>query len=99
MPQIAGLEEAGYLTSDTLWGLREKPERMVVLGGGPIGSELSQTMARLGVQVTQVEMAERLLSREDPEVSAYVRARFEAEGVRVLTGHAAKEVRVRNNFV
>ncbi len=96
VPPIAGLEEAGYLTSDTLWGLREKPERMVVLGGGPIGSELSQTMARLGVQVTQVEMAERLLSREDPEVSAYVRARFEAEGVRVLTGHAAKEVRVEN---
>jgi len=94
VPPIPGLEEAGYLTSDTLWELREKPERLVVLGGGPIGSELSQALARLGVQVTQVEMAPRLLSREDPEASAYVRARFEAEGVRVLTEHAAKEVRV-----
>jgi len=94
VPSIPGLAEAGYLTSDTLWTLRQKPERLVVLGGGPIGCELSQAMARLGIAVTQVEMAPRLLLREDPEVSAYLRECFEAEGVRVLTGHAAREVRV-----
>jgi pyruvate/2-oxoglutarate dehydrogenase complex dihydrolipoamide dehydrogenase (E3) component len=65
----------------------------VVLGGGPIGSELTQTFARLGSQVTQVEMMARLLGREDADVSEMVRARFEAEGIRVLTGHKAKEVR------
>jgi pyruvate/2-oxoglutarate dehydrogenase complex dihydrolipoamide dehydrogenase (E3) component/uncharacterized membrane protein YdjX (TVP38/TMEM64 family) len=92
VPPIPGLAEAGYLTSDTLWELREKPERLVILGGGPIGSELAQAFARLGCRVTQVEMAPRLMMREDPEVSALLRERFEAEGVRVLTGHAAREV-------
>ena len=96
VPPIPGLEEAGYLTSDTLWQLREKPERLVILGGGPIGAELTQAFARLGCRVTQVEMAPRIMSREDPEVSALIRARFEAEGVRVLTDHAAREVVVDN---
>jgi pyruvate/2-oxoglutarate dehydrogenase complex dihydrolipoamide dehydrogenase (E3) component/uncharacterized membrane protein YdjX (TVP38/TMEM64 family) len=96
VPPIPGLAEAGYLTSDTLWELREKPERLVVLGGGPIGSEMTQAFARLGCQVTQVEMAPRLLIREDPEVSELIRERFEADGVRVLTGHAAKQVVIDN---
>jgi pyruvate/2-oxoglutarate dehydrogenase complex dihydrolipoamide dehydrogenase (E3) component len=96
VPPIPGLLEAGYLTSDNLWELREKPERLVILGGGPIGSELAQAFARLGCRVTLVEMAPRLMIREDPEVSALIRERFEAEGVRVLTGHAAKEVVVEN---
>src|SRR5690606_2186871 len=68
LPPIAGLREAGFLTSDTLWGLRDLPSRLVVLGGGPIGSELAQSFARLGSQVTLVEMAPRILGREDPEV-------------------------------
>ncbi|MHB8707566.1 MAG: FAD-dependent oxidoreductase [Desulfuromonadales bacterium] len=92
VPPIPGLAEAGYLTSDTLWELREKPGRLVVLGGGPIGAELAQAFARLDCQVTQVEMAPRLMLREDPEVSALIRERFEAEGVRVLTDHAARQV-------
>jgi pyruvate/2-oxoglutarate dehydrogenase complex dihydrolipoamide dehydrogenase (E3) component/uncharacterized membrane protein YdjX (TVP38/TMEM64 family) len=96
VPPIPGLAEAGYLTSDTLWELREKPERMVVLGGGPIGAEMTQAFARLGCRVTQVEMAPRLMIREDPEVSVLIRERFEAEGVRVLTGHAAKQVVIDN---
>jgi pyruvate/2-oxoglutarate dehydrogenase complex dihydrolipoamide dehydrogenase (E3) component len=62
----------------------------VVLGGGPVGSELTQAFARLGSQVTQVEMLPRILSREDPEVSELVTRRFLAEGIRVLTGHTAK---------
>jgi len=92
VPPIKGIEEVDYLTSDNLWQLRENPGRLVVLGGGPIGSEMTQAMARLGATVTQVEMAPRIMGREDPEVSAYIQARFENEGIKVLTGHAAKEV-------
>ena len=91
VPPIPGLEQMGYLTSDTLWSLRELPRRLVVLGGGPIGCELAQAFARLGAQVTQVEMAERIMLREDVEVSAMVAARFRAEGITLLTGHKAKQ--------
>jgi pyruvate/2-oxoglutarate dehydrogenase complex dihydrolipoamide dehydrogenase (E3) component len=89
VPPLPGLVEAGVLTSDTLWDLRELPARLVVLGGGPIGCELAQAFARLGSQVTQVEMAPRLMGREDEDVSAFVQARLEADGVTVLTGHRA----------
>ena len=90
VPPIEGIDQVDYLTSDNLWELRRKPEKLAVLGGGPIGSELAQAFARLGVEVTQVEMLPRILSREDEEISALVQERFEAEGVRVLTGHTAK---------
>jgi pyruvate/2-oxoglutarate dehydrogenase complex dihydrolipoamide dehydrogenase (E3) component/uncharacterized membrane protein YdjX (TVP38/TMEM64 family) len=96
VPPIPGLAEVGYLTSDTVWNLRVLPKRLVVLGGGPIGSELTQAFARLGSAVTQVEMLPRILIREDPEVSALVRQRFEAEGIRVLTGHKAKQFLVED---
>ena len=89
MPPLPGLDEVGYLTSDTLWGLRELPQRLVVLGGGPIGCELAQSFARLGSQVTQIEMLPRIMVREDEEVSAYARQALEADGVTVLTGHKA----------
>lgn len=92
VPPIEGLKEAGYLTSENLWDLRELPARLVVLGGGPIGSELAQAFARFGSRVTQVEMGERLLSREDPEVSELVQRRFRAEGVDVRLRHKAKAV-------
>jgi len=91
VPPIPGLDAVGYLTSDTVWNLRALPRRLVVLGGGPIGSELTQAFARFGSQVTQVEMLPRIMIREDPEVSALVKKRFEAEGVRVLTAHKAKQ--------
>jgi pyruvate/2-oxoglutarate dehydrogenase complex dihydrolipoamide dehydrogenase (E3) component/uncharacterized membrane protein YdjX (TVP38/TMEM64 family) len=93
VPPIPGLAEASPLTSDNVWELRTLPQRLVVLGGGPIGCELAQAFARLGSRVTQVEMLPRLMIREDPEVSAMVAKRFEADGVEVLTGHKAKEVR------
>ncbi len=96
VPPIPGLAEAGYLTSDTLWELRELPRRLVVLGGGPIGSELTQAFARLGAQVTQVEMLPRILLREDPEVSEAVRRRFVAEGIDVRVDTKAKAVVVEN---
>jgi pyruvate/2-oxoglutarate dehydrogenase complex dihydrolipoamide dehydrogenase (E3) component/uncharacterized membrane protein YdjX (TVP38/TMEM64 family) len=91
VPPIPGLAEVGYLTSDTVWNLRSLPKRLVVLGGGPIGSELTQAFARFGAHVTQVEMLPRLLVREDAEVSALVQGRFEAEGIRVLVNHRAKQ--------
>jgi pyruvate/2-oxoglutarate dehydrogenase complex dihydrolipoamide dehydrogenase (E3) component/uncharacterized membrane protein YdjX (TVP38/TMEM64 family) len=90
VPPIPGLEEVGYLTSDTVWNLRDLPRRLVVLGGGPVGSELTQAFARFGAQVTQVEMLPRILMREDADVSAFVQKRFEAEGIRVLVNHTAK---------
>lgn len=96
VPPIPGLKEAGYLTSNTVWNLRELPKRLVVLGGGPIGSELTQCFARFGAQVSQVEMMPRILIREDPEVSDIVTKRFKDEGVSVLTGHKAKQVVIEN---
>ncbi len=100
VPPIPGIEEVGYLTSDTVWDLRELPKRLVVLGGGPIGCELTQAFARLGAAsggtVTQVEMAPRIMIREDPEVSELVAARFRAEGIAVLVNHKAKEFRIEN---
>lgn len=92
VPDLAGLKEAGFLTSDTLWGLEQLPRRLLVLGGGPIGCELAQSFARLGSTVTQVEMAPRLLVREDPEASELVTASLRADGVKVLTGHQALRV-------
>jgi pyruvate/2-oxoglutarate dehydrogenase complex dihydrolipoamide dehydrogenase (E3) component/uncharacterized membrane protein YdjX (TVP38/TMEM64 family) len=89
VPPLPGIEQVGYLTSDTLWTLREQPQRLVVLGGGPIGCELAQSFARLGSQVTQIEMAPRIMIREDEDVSAYARKALEADGVNVLTGHKA----------
>ena len=89
VPPIPGIEEMDYLTSDTLWSLRELPQRLLVLGGGPIGCELAQAFVRLGSQVTQVEMADRVMVREDAEVSEMVATRFRAEGITLLTGHEA----------
>lgn len=93
VPPLPGLDDVGYVTSDTLWDefakLDEIPKRLVVLGGGPIGCELAQSFARLGAQVTQVEMAPRIMIREDEEVSALAMASLEADDVAVLTGHKA----------
>ncbi|HEV7123382.1 MAG TPA: FAD-dependent oxidoreductase [Rhodanobacter sp.] len=87
VPPIEGIEDAGCLTSDTLWQLRELPRHLLVMGGGPVGCELAQAFARLGSQVIQVEAMERLLMREDDEVSAFVQAHLTEDGVDVRTGH------------
>ncbi|HEX6065549.1 MAG TPA: FAD-dependent oxidoreductase, partial [Longimicrobiales bacterium] len=96
VPPIPGIEEVGYVTSDTVWDLRTLPKRLVVLGGGPIGSELTQCFARLGSQVTQVEMLPRILIREDPEISDRVACQFRSEGINVLTAHKAQRFIVEN---
>ncbi len=90
VPPLPGLEEVGYLTSDNIWALREQPERLLVLGGGPIGCELAQSFARLGSRVVQVEMGDRLMGREDPDVSQVVMSRFKEEGIDLRTEHRAK---------
>ena len=97
VPPIKGLESIDYLTSDTLWELREQPKRLIVLGGGPIGCELAQTFSRLGSHVTQVESFDRIMVREDEDVSMLVQERFEKEGVSVLTRHTAVEFVIEND--
>ena len=89
VPPIPGLAEVGFLTSDTVWGLTALPPRLVVLGGGPVGCELAQSFARLGSRVTQVEMAPRILLREDAEVADLVAASLRADGIELLAGHEA----------
>jgi len=96
VPPIPGIDQVGCLTSDTIWDLRELPKRLVVLGGGPIGSELTQCFARLGAKVTQVEMLPRIMIREDPEISDMVMKRFREEGVDVLVNHKALRFAIEN---
>lgn len=92
VPPIPGLDTIDYLTSDTLWELEQLPGKLVILGGGPIGAELTQAFARLGSRVTVVEMADRLLPREDPEAGELLAEHLSAEDVAVATGHRATRV-------
>jgi dihydrolipoamide dehydrogenase len=87
IPDIKNIESMQPLTSDNLWEIREQPKRLLVLGGGPIGCELSQSFARLGSEVTIVLRGERILPKEDPEVSELVTERFLQEGVNILPHH------------
>ncbi|MFN2355802.1 MAG: NAD(P)/FAD-dependent oxidoreductase, partial [Desulfopila sp.] len=93
VPPLPGLDEVGCLTSDTLWdcfsALEKAPARLVILGGGPIGCELSQAFARLGSEVWQIEMGDRILIREDKEVSRHAEESLKQDGVHVMTGHKA----------
>lgn len=92
VPPIKGLDRVPYLTSDNVWDMRKLPEKLVVLGGGPIGCELTQVFARLGSEVTQVEQNDHIMGREDPDIAAMIKDKFESEGIRVLTEHSAVEV-------
>lgn len=98
VPPIPGLEKIDYLTSENLWELKQLPKRMLVLGGGPIGSEISQTFSRLGSTVTQVEMAPQILTREDEDVIKLVTNQFIKEGINVLTNHKAIRFN-KNNLI
>ncbi|MEX0603287.1 MAG: FAD-dependent oxidoreductase [Marinobacter sp.] len=91
VPPIPGLADMEPLTSENLWSLEQQPERLLILGGGPIGSELAEAFARLGSKVTQVEMFDRLLAKEDDEVSALVLEQFQREGIDVRLDHKAAE--------
>ena len=92
IPSILGLEKVNFLTTDNLWDIRELPKRLLVIGGGPIGSELTQCFARLGSQVTQIEMLPDILAREDDEISQSLRQRFGHEGVDVQINSKCKEI-------
>jgi len=100
VPPLPGIEETGYVTSDTLWSkfaqLDDAPKKLVVLGGGPIGSELAQSFARLGSNVTQIEMAERIMIKEDLEVSKFAHEALTQSGVNILTSHQALRCEARN---
>jgi pyruvate/2-oxoglutarate dehydrogenase complex dihydrolipoamide dehydrogenase (E3) component/uncharacterized membrane protein YdjX (TVP38/TMEM64 family) len=89
VPPLPGLERVRYLTSDTLWSLRSLPRRLLVLGGGPIGCELAQAFARFGSAVTIVDMAPRLLPREDEDVAAFIATALTAEGITLALGQRA----------
>ena len=89
IPPIPGLGEMKPLSSENLWDITTLPKRLLVLGGGPIGCELTQAFSRLGTQVTQVEAQEGLLIREDSDVSKLVTDKFRAEGIHLLLGHKA----------
>ena len=95
VPPIPGLRESGYLTNENIFTLTELPRRFAVIGGGPIGAEMAQTFRRFGSEVYLIEMADRILPREDPDVAELVGHRFEEEGVRLRTSTALEEVSVR----
>lgn len=96
VPPIPGLNTMDPLTSENLWDLQEQPGRLLVLGGGPIGCELSQAFARLGSRVIQIEAGDRILAKEDVEVSELVQAQFHREGIDLRTGHKAVEFTEEN---
>lgn len=99
VPDLPGLEQSGYVTSDTLWEkfstLDEAPKKLVVLGGGAIGSELAQAFARLGSNVTQIERGERLMKKEDADVSKLAEQVLTDSGVDILTSHQAVRCELR----
>ena len=97
VPPIEGLQDVEYVTSDTIWDLQQLPERFAVLGGGPIGCELAQAFARLGSKVTIIEMADRLVPREDPDASEALMQRLEAEGLNLATGYKASRFEAASN--
>ncbi len=92
VPPVPGLDEVDFLTNKEVFSLKARPESMAVLGGGPIGVELAQAMARLGVAVTLYEMADRVLLREEPEASEVVANALRADGVRLALGTAVTAV-------
>lgn len=91
VPPIKGIDQIDYLTSENLWDIREQPKKLIVLGGGPIGLEIAQSFQRLGTEVTLVEMADRIMAKEDPDVSEEITQRLLKEKVQILTSHKAVE--------
>jgi pyruvate/2-oxoglutarate dehydrogenase complex dihydrolipoamide dehydrogenase (E3) component/uncharacterized membrane protein YdjX (TVP38/TMEM64 family) len=94
VPDIPGLNQIKYLTSDTIWDIRILPKRMVVLGGGPIGCELAQAFSRLGTEITLVQRGPQIMKKEDIDATEILLDRFEIEGIRVMLNHAAKAIEI-----
>jgi pyruvate/2-oxoglutarate dehydrogenase complex dihydrolipoamide dehydrogenase (E3) component len=87
VPPVEGIENSGYLTSDTLWQLESQPEKLLVIGAGPIGCELAQSFARLGSQVTLLDLADEVMPREDSDVSGFVSKKLVADGIDLRLSH------------
>jgi pyruvate/2-oxoglutarate dehydrogenase complex dihydrolipoamide dehydrogenase (E3) component len=98
IPNIEGIEDVPYFTNETIFdGLKEKPESMIVLGGGPIGCELTQTFCRIGTQVTMIQRADQLLPREDRDVAEFLERRLINEGVRIIKNANARAVAIADS--
>lgn len=89
IPSIEGLETVLFLTNENLFDLEELPETMLILGGGPIGVEMAAALNRLGVKINLIESADRILKRDDPELTTLLMAQLQKEGIDVLTKHRA----------
>jgi len=105
---IPGLAEAGYLTNETVFDLTELPRRLAVIGAGPIGCELAQAFARFGAQVTVLEVAPRILIREEERAAAIIQQSLIADGVRLMAGakiegistaNGGKRIRIRTGGI
>ena len=96
VPPIPGLDKISFLTSENLWKIDKLPDKLIVLGGGPIGCELAQAFARIGSKVTQVEMMPSILIREDPDVSELIHKHLTEDGVNILTQTKAMKVEKRS---
>ncbi|MEP4892521.1 MAG: FAD-dependent oxidoreductase [Aliiglaciecola sp.] len=101
VPDIPGLKDIDYLTADNLWEIQEQPKRLIVLGGGPIGCELSQAFGRLGTHVTQIERGEQVLSKEDPDAAKHLQIQLEKDGIdlRLNTSAMAVETTSEGNVL
>ncbi len=100
IPKIEGIDHVPFFTNETIFDeLKQMPERMIVLGGGPIGCELGQVLARLGVKVTILQRASQLLPREDSDVAEFLQRQLEHEDVRIEFGAEAKSVARQDNSV
>lgn len=97
VPPIPGLEQIKYYVSDNIWELEELPKKMVILGGGPIGCEFAQSFARLGANVTQIEMANKIMGREDEDVSDFITNKFTHENINLLVSHKAIKFELIDN--
>lgn len=89
---IPGLAETGYLTNETVFSLTEAPKSLAVIGAGPIGSELSQSFRRFGIDVTIFDIVPRLLGREDPDAAAVIKEAFESEGINLALGAKTSKI-------
>ena len=96
IPSIEGIDNVEFLTSENIWDIRKQPKKLLVLGGGPVGSELAQAFVRLGSNVTQVQRNHRILPKEDPEISQMVLESFQNDGIKVLAGYTTKRFFKRN---
>ncbi|HEX9970997.1 MAG TPA: FAD-dependent oxidoreductase, partial [bacterium] len=97
VPPIDGIKEIPHLTNETIFDLAELPDSMVVIGGGPIGTEMASALSKLGVRITQVEVTDHILSREDKELSEILMKRLTENGIKILCNSRASKFAKKGN--